>query len=603
MEVRNSKSLAILLFCYGLLLATGMWYYPKWQQSYTEAAISWDVSGYYMYLPAIFIYQDVKQLAFIDDVIAQYGPTPDPQQRFEHASGNYVLKYSSGMAIQYLPFFLAAHWYAKGHDSFPADGFSRPYQFAINLGSILVAWAGLWFLRLILLRYFEDLVAGVVLLTIAAATNYLDYSAINGAMSHNYLFTLYALLVFTTIRYHENPRTMRALGIGLILGLMVLTRPTEMLAGIIPVLWGVNGKGAWRERRHFIRTHWRHIAWLGAGVIAVGSIQIIYWLYVTGSPLVYSYEEQGFRFFKPHLINGIFSYRSGWLMYSPAMAASLVGFYFLWKKRSTVLLAAGIFTVLFIWITFSWNAWTYGGALGQRAMVQSYVVLAFPLGAFVRWVLQQKAWLRVGGVALLAWCIWYNLWLTHHAHKGGLLRPGEMTKAYFWEIFGKREAPETSQFFLDTKEMYRDIPVKADTLFTDSFDHADNPACALPSFGNTGTLCIPPGDQSVELAALDLRATPHDWLRATADFQIEHREWTTWRMGMFTIELFHNDEKVISRHLRPLRILDHKEKKRISVDMRLPSREFDQVKVAYISYGATVPVLIDNLVVVAFNEK
>ena len=54
---------------YSLFLVSLLWfflgafYYPKWSKPGSEAAISWDVSGYYHYLPAIFIYKDLKNLS------------------------------------------------------------------------------------------------------------------------------------------------------------------------------------------------------------------------------------------------------------------------------------------------------------------------------------------------------------------------------------------------------------------------------------------------------------------------------------------------------------------------------------------------------------
>ena len=38
----------------------------------------------------------------------------------------------------------------------------------------------------------------------------------------------------------------------------------------------------------------------------VGFIQLAYWKYASGEWLVYSYEDQGFSWLKPHLYEGIF---------------------------------------------------------------------------------------------------------------------------------------------------------------------------------------------------------------------------------------------------------------------------------------------------------
>ena len=92
----------ILLSC--LLILFSITYYPKFKQSGSEATISWDVSGYYWYLPSLFIYRDIKGLNFSDSLRNVYGCSPDNQQITYLPNGKKVLKYSSGMALQYLHF-------------------------------------------------------------------------------------------------------------------------------------------------------------------------------------------------------------------------------------------------------------------------------------------------------------------------------------------------------------------------------------------------------------------------------------------------------------------------------------------------------------------
>ena len=131
------SSLAFLASA-ALILAAAFFYYPKWEQPGTEATLSWDVSGYYLYLPAAFIYHDLKKLDFAPPLLEKYNPAPGFDQAFLHPSGNRVMKYSCGQALQFLPWFAAGHLAAKVF-GYPADGFSQPYQTAVSWGSLLVA--------------------------------------------------------------------------------------------------------------------------------------------------------------------------------------------------------------------------------------------------------------------------------------------------------------------------------------------------------------------------------------------------------------------------------------------------------------------------------
>src|SRR6478736_5064464 len=384
------KSRLALLFCYIFIFCVSFFYYPKWNMTGTEATISWDVSGYYMYLPATFIYKDLKKLEFREEVRNKYGFSPDFQQAYLHEkSGNFVMKYSSGQALQYLPFFTLGHLAAKLF-GYPADGFSLPYQLAISIGALVVSFIGLYYLRKVLLRYFADSTTAIVLLVIVAATNYLNYAAIDGAMTHNLVFTLYALLLFVTDSFYKKPTTLKAALIGIICGWATLTRPTEIISVIIPLVWGIYDLPSLRARFQFIGQQLPQFIIAGFFFVLVGSIQIMYWKYVTGDLLVYSYQDQSFSWLAPHINKGFFSHQSGWLFYTPVMVFSLIGFYWLYKQHPRFFPAIFLFSLLFIYICFAWDIWWYGGRLGIRAMVQAYAVLAFPMAAFTQFMQQKK---------------------------------------------------------------------------------------------------------------------------------------------------------------------------------------------------------------------
>src|SRR5205085_3716604 len=108
------KSIYVAICISLIWFILGSIYYPKWAKQGSEAEISWDVSGFYHYLPAIFIYHDLKKQDFMADINARYLPSPAYDQTFgHHDSGNRVNKYAMRQAVMYLPFFLLAHGYAS----------------------------------------------------------------------------------------------------------------------------------------------------------------------------------------------------------------------------------------------------------------------------------------------------------------------------------------------------------------------------------------------------------------------------------------------------------------------------------------------------------
>ena len=185
------KSSRIINFIAILWFFLGFSYYPKWEKPWSEATISWDVSGYYHYLPAIFIYKDIRQQNWMNDINQKYLPSPAYDQAFGHQnSGNKVNKYAIGQAVLFSPFFLMAHGYTTMTGAYPADGYSKPYQFFIWFGSLAFSILGLVLLRRILLYYFEDNIVTWTLVALAAGTHWMEYASITNGMNHTWLFTL-----------------------------------------------------------------------------------------------------------------------------------------------------------------------------------------------------------------------------------------------------------------------------------------------------------------------------------------------------------------------------------------------------------------------------
>ncbi len=601
---KNYRSLIALLFCWVFILLVGNVYFPKWDKK-VGATISWDVTGYYWYLPSIFIYKDLKQQKFGDDIIAKYRPTSWFAQSYIHPSGNRVMKYSCGQAVMYLPFFWVAHLYALNSDKYPADGFSVPYQLAISIGSWLIAFLGFFFLRKVLLRYFLDAYVALTLILLVLTTNYLNYSAIDGAMTHNWVFTLYAFLLWNTIRFYEKPGLFRAVLIGGVIGLAALTRPTEIIGLLIPLFWGVEFplKQGIKQRFFYIKRHWKY--YLAAMIVGglIGSIQLIYWKYVTGSWLVYSYQDEGFSWLSPHIWKGLFSYKSGWLKYTPVMVFALAGFWVLKREKKSVFLSTITFTVLFIYIAFAWDIWWYGGSLSQRTMVQAYPVLAIPLTAFLQFIFRRGKSFGVTLGLLFVFFIYYNLWMTHQAHRGGHFYTDQMTKAYFWKIFGRFDIPEDACKLMDTDEEFTGERKHIKVLLENDFEsEQDTLFCDLPPINGQHSLCVNKERQNSPSYVVACNNGDFDWVRASATFLCKYKEWDNWRMAQLIVKFSHEGHSVKERGIRVYRLLKGGQQRRLYIDVSCPKKAFDKVEVFIWNSDGTKPLLIDDLLLEGYDE-
>ena len=409
--------------------------------------LSWDVFGYYLYLPAKFIYNDVglHDISWVKTIIEKYQTTGTLYQLNTLPLGGFVIKYSMGLAILNSPAFFVAHMLA-GSLGYPADGFSLPYQYAFAISGLVYATIGVFMLRRILLHFFDEKVTSIVLIITVAGTNYYQLTAFEGFLTHNYLFTLYSFILWFTIRWHEQPKAKYAFLLGLSMGMAILTRPSELVCILIPLLWNVSFKTKWQSAGR----NWQHLIFLSIAILLAGFPQMLYWKLTTGQWLYYSYNNagEGFDFARPYLSQVLFGFRKGWFVYTPVMAFAMAGFYYLYKQGRALFPAILIYFLFNLYVVASWTCWWYaGGSYSQRALLSSYVVLALPLGYHIRELLKMRRVILFPAFGIIILLILLNLFQTWQ-WMHGILDRERMTRAYYIAIFAKTSVSETDRKLL-----------------------------------------------------------------------------------------------------------------------------------------------------------
>jgi hypothetical protein len=593
-----------VLFVFG----TSFFFYPKWNKSGNEATISWDVAGYYHYLPAFLIYKDALQQRFSEQIQHKYQPASNFYSAYQDtASGNWVMKYSAGQALMFAPAFLAAHQLAQPL-GFEADGYSLPYQFAIQLWSVLVGLLGLWVLRGVLLRlHFSDNTVALTILLYALGTNYLNYVAIDGAMTHGYLFTVYALLMAATMRFYERPTAGRSVAIGALVGLAILTRPTELLAAVVPIFWGVP---SWRNltesRIPFLVKKRMLLLFALIATVAVGSVQLFYWHYATGHWIVYSYGEQSFSWLQPHILAGFFSYRKGWLVYTPLMWLSMIGFFPLSRRHKNLFLTTLLFFILFSYVTFAWDIWWYASSVSQRPMVQALPMLALPFAAGIDYLLHKNNVTRIAFIIFVIATSYINLFWTYQAHGGGNFDGDAMTKAYFWRVIGRYKVPPESKKLLDNRYDFLGECRDVKPIFSHDFEQDTNVNIEIAqAINGKKSLFVDNNHATTPFYPLPITAQTlqtHRWLRASATFRSNEKELDTWQMTQFKVVFFRDNKEWKEFMIRPARFLEANEIKTYYLDAKIPSPPFDRVCITFENTHGGKKMIIDDLRVTLFNE-
>ncbi len=337
--------------------------------------INYDAFGYYWFLPAIFIYEDVKELQWLPEKEKQYTLSGDGKlyQFVTLPQGGYTGKYLCGVAILQAPFCALGHCYAK-INNYPSDGFSPPYHWALVAASIFYGILGLVLIRKLLSPDFSDTTIAMVLLLMSIGSNWLQYIAIENAMSHAYIFPLYAAVLLATKKWHETPTLSLAFGIGLIIGIATISRPTEIIMLFIPLLWDTFDSASRQKKSTLLQKKPLLIASILLGGVIGILPQLVYWKYSTGS-WIFSVGSKWF-FLNP-FFRVLFGTELGWFIYTPISILFIISLLYLKKHRTQN--ALWVFIFLNIWIVIAWSDWKYGATFSCRALVQSYPVFAIPL--------------------------------------------------------------------------------------------------------------------------------------------------------------------------------------------------------------------------------
>jgi hypothetical protein len=415
---RNSVSALVVVFVLTLAIVVDA-LLGQWKQE--EKIITHDARSYYGYLPAYFIFDDLK----VEKSDYQYDEGLYWLWTVPTQKGKKVFKMNCGVALMQTPFFFLGHQAAKLLD-YPITGFSLPYRVFMLIGALFWFITGIWLLRSSLLKLgFSDPVTALTLFIIGAGTNVFFYATADPLMSHVYSFTLLSLSLYSLLRFIEAFNWKFLIVLSIAFGLLTLVRLSNaaFFLFIALVMWPV------RDRL----TMKKCILWcalLLLGFVIAWIPQIAYWKAVAGEYFVYSYGTEGFFFLDPMLKEGLVGFRRGWFIYTPLMLFAVLGFFIKSKRLEGLRAAVILFTCIHFYIVVSWWCWWYGGSYGQRAMIDVYPVLALPLALCIERVQEFRKLFRWPVYLLIGMLIALNLFQEFQYVHGGLHHDSMTAKAY-----------------------------------------------------------------------------------------------------------------------------------------------------------------------------
>ncbi|MFN8276507.1 MAG: hypothetical protein U0T84_03415 [Chitinophagales bacterium] len=439
--------------------------------------LNWDNFGYYLHLPAVFKYHDIENYRFAETLRQQYNTSSSLYQITQTPEGQLTPTYTIGMAFLYAPAYAFADVLVR-FTHYPADGLSAPYRLAQAAWGWLLSLLALWLLVGEWRRYLNPTHTVLLLAGLIFGTNFFYYFTAEPVSPHNVLFALYGFLVVVLMRLSRQPSPYGLPLIVIICTLLTLARPSEifsfLLAGTFLLVHG-------RQQLH---SHWwRGLLPAGSAGAVLVLLQVLLWKKTTGH---FFYNPYPFKpdFLHPHLLKGLFSFRKGWLLYTPWMGLLFVGFFMPvkyglkgWKWPVALFLAAQLWTV------FAWPMWWYTSSFGMRALVQLYPV--FSLGMLAVFAAAEKrrlSWLP--GLFTLC-CIGWNLFQTWQFHQRIIPLDGN-TRIHYLHCLFKTALVRSDYRFLEMQEAPPDESQFSVSVLPDSPAATEKLEIILPgSFGSS----------------------------------------------------------------------------------------------------------------------
>lgn len=378
-----------------------------------------DMTSYYAYLPALFEYGDIT-LSFEGADGGPFGWSVPTQN-------GRVLKMTSGVSILLSPFYLVAH----GIDS--GDSFNSLHLKFVFAGAVFYLLLGLFFIQKILKLYFNSFIANSSIILCFFSGNLIYYSFYEALMSHVFTIFSFSGLIYFWILFLNKFEIKYAVLSGIFAALVFLIRPVNVILYLFPLLLFINQLGIKQALISIKRYNKFFLLFVLIFFLSI-SPQFIYWKMVSGDWFFYAYTNEKFFFENPNILEGLFSYRKGWLIYSPLMIFSVIGLIFLPKNLKIPLIST---LVIFVFVVFSWWTWWYGGGFGSRPMLDIMPFSALAFASLLKVILERRLYIKILTSLVAGFFIYVSLFQTWQ-YRTGLLHWDSLTKEAYWSMFLKK---------------------------------------------------------------------------------------------------------------------------------------------------------------------
>lgn len=379
-----------------------------------------DGVGHYVYLASLL---SDKDLDFTDeyqqfDQLKQY-PYRFSELPVDPSTGMPSNRYGVGAALLWSPFVALTHGALLLYAPQTADALSRPYEWAVAIGTAFWGSLGLLLLYWMLRQRWGRLACGATIAALILATPLGFYLYAHGSMSHGVSFFAMAAAVFYFRAVYRDLSAVAMMGSGFFCALVVITRFQDAVwAGVLTGALGFVSIRYWRHHRADFQCNSAQLIWSWmlflVGAFALLMVQMTVWRHLYGNwfagPVPYLEGEHGaFLPWPRYAVEVLISERGGVLAWHPMILAGLIGLVVYCRKGVWRWLAMmGVVGFLAqVLLVGSWSMWWGGASFGNRFFISALPLLAFGLPGWFA----ARGPRRWGALVILALLIVWNLGL------------------------------------------------------------------------------------------------------------------------------------------------------------------------------------------------
>ncbi len=277
-----------------------------------------------------------------------------------------------GTAVLWAPFYLVGHVVALvGHGAglhVAADGYSKPYLWAITLGSACYALVGLLLSYGLCRALVGQLAAFWATLSIWLGTPVIFYSHLAPGYSHAASLFAVALFLFLWARWRDTLTVPRALWLGVVGGLIAMIREQDALFLVTPVVYAAFGvltslrAGMWRAALATIG----RVALIGVAAVVTYLPQLLTYQLLNGTPRPNKDVSDKLNIVAPFFWQVMTDPAHALPYWSPIVIVALVGMIVLIRRNPRLGLALLVGFLLTWYINGAIKTWTTAGSFGAR---------------------------------------------------------------------------------------------------------------------------------------------------------------------------------------------------------------------------------------------